>query len=122
MVARKRGNGDGSLSFEQATRRWPGAVTLPDGSRRRVSGPTQKSCRDQLRAIIADAARGGATGAGLTASGHADAEAPRVETFLDDWLTNIAPARARVRSSNTVDGYRWAIEKHLTPGQPGQAL
>ncbi len=122
MAGRKRGNGEGSIYFAQATRRWRGAVTLPDGSRRCVSGATQKSCRDQLRAIIADAERGGAPGAGLTGRGHGGAEALRVETFLDDWLTNIAPARARVRSSNTVDGYRWAIEKHLTPAVGGLAL
>lgn len=121
MAGRKRGNGEGSIYFEQATRRWRGAVTLPDGSRRRVSGPTQKSCRDQLRAIIADAARSGGSGTAIAGSGRGT-EALRVSTFLDDWLTNVAPARARVRSSNTVDGYRWAIDKHLTPALGALAL
>ncbi len=34
---------------------------------------------------------------------------------LEQWLDEVLPARAKVRSTNTVDNYRWAAERHLKP-------
>ena len=34
---------------------------------------------------------------------------------LDQWLAEVLPARAKVKSTNTVDNYRWAVERHLKP-------
>lgn len=102
---RQRGKGEGSIYFESATGRWRGAVVLPDGSRRRVSARTRKACREQLRAIQDDLEREAACPSlSLT-----------VGEYLSRWSEEVLPARARVRSTNTVDNYRWAVEKHLIP-------
>lgn len=105
MPGTRRANGEGSIYFEVATGRWRGAVTLPDGTRQRVSAKTQKACRAQLRALLADVEDGVVL----------EARPLTVGGFLDDGRTNVAPTRARVHSPNTVGGYRWAIDKHLTP-------
>ena len=57
-------NGEGSIYFEAATGRWPGAVVLPDGPRRRVPGRTKKDFRDSLRAVQLKVERGLPTGPG----------------------------------------------------------
>jgi integrase len=36
-----------------------------------------------------------------------------VEGWLRHWITNVAPAK--VRSQQTLAGYRWAVERHLIP-------
>lgn len=111
-VGKQRGKGEGSIYYEQATGRWRGAVVLPDGSRRRVSGKNAKAVRDQVRAIQREVERGVPLGRAQLTVGQ----------FLDEWLTNVAPGRARVRSPNTLDGYRWVIGRYLTPGLGSKRL
>jgi integrase len=104
-MAKQRGRGEGSIYQETATGRWRGAVVLPDGSRRRVSGRTAKECRERLRALQAEIDWGVPVGSGRLT----------VAVFLEEWLSRTLPARARVRSTNTIDSYTWAVRTHVVP-------
>jgi hypothetical protein len=104
-VARQRGKGEGSIYFEAATGRWRGAVVLPDGARRRVSARTKKECRDRLRAVQLEVERGLPSGPSRLT----------LEDFLTRWSEDVLPARARVRSTNTIDNHRYVVRTHLIP-------
>ncbi len=38
-----------------------------------------------------------------------------VSQLLDHWLADVVPARSSVKSSNTIDNYRWSVDRHLKP-------
>ena len=40
--AGSRANGEGSVYYEKSRGRWVGAVTLPDGGRRRITGRARR--------------------------------------------------------------------------------
>src|SRR5687768_2689650 len=112
MVAKQRGKGEGSIYFEADRDRWRGAIVMPDGSRRRVSGRTAKECREKLRSLQSDVERGLPVAPGKLT----------VSEFLTDWLERILPVRGRVRSTNTVDNYAWAVRSHIVPALGSKAL
>lgn len=117
MMAKRRGHGEGSIFFEEARARWVGTVDLGNdgtGKRRRakVTGRTKTEVRDKLRAIQRAAEAGLPVGDGATTFG----------SYLDRWLADVLPARAKVKSSNTVDNYRWAVERHLKPALGSKRL
>jgi integrase len=103
-VARRRLNGEGSIFYEKSRDRWVGKITLEDGSRRKVTARTSEQVMARLDALKAQVATGLPIGDNLT-----------VGELLDRWITDVVPARDRVKSTNTVANYRWAIEKHLAP-------
>jgi len=116
-MAKRRGHGEGSIFFEEARARWVGTVDLGNdgtGKRRRakVTGRTKTEVRDKLRAIQRAAEAGLPVGDGATTFG----------SYLDRWLADVLPARAKVKSSNTVDNYRWAVERHLKPALGSKRL
>ena len=101
----RRGAGEGALFFEADRDRWVGLVTLPsDGSgkrrRAKVVAPTKTEARRKMAELRRAADDGLPTGhGGLT-----------LAAFLDTWLATGLPARTRVKSPNTVDNYKWAVE------------
>lgn len=108
-MAKRRGHGDGSIFFEEARGRWVGTLDLGNdgnGKRRRakVTGRTKTEVRDKLRDLQRSAEAGLPVGNGSLTFGQ----------FLDTWLAEVLPGRARVRSENTVTSYRWAVS-HLQP-------
>lgn len=102
----RRAHGEGSIFFEPERDRWVGLITLPEdgsGKRRRskVVGTSKTDVRRKLSALRKAVDDGVPTGhGGLT-----------VSALLDMWLTTALPARARVKSRNTLDIHRWAVEQ-----------
>lgn len=109
-MAKRRGHGEGSIFFQKSRNRWVGSVDLGDdgsGKRRRasVTGQTKAAVKTKLRAIQHQAETGLPVTDGSLTFGR----------YLDRWLAEVLPARAKVKSSNTIDNYRWAVERHLKP-------
>lgn len=102
----RRAHGEGSIFFEPERNRWVGLIELPaDGSgkrrRAKVVGRTKTDVRKKFREVRRKAEDGIPTGnGGITLS-----------AFLDKWFATALPARPRVKSKNTLDLHRWAIEK-----------
>ena len=116
-TSNRRSHGEGSIFFEAARNRWVGTVDLGldgTGKRRRakVTGRTKSQARDKLRAVQRQAEAGLPIGDGGLTFG----------AFLDRWLAEVLPARPRVQSSNTLDNYRWAVERHLRPALGAKRL
>ena len=79
-------------------------MTLPDGSRRFVSGKTREACKDKLVVLQASIAEGLPTG-----------DTDTLGPFLTWWLGRAeAKAGSGKKSTNTVDNARWAVEKWIT--------
>jgi len=100
--------GDGSIFWDQRRRRWVGIyATGHDASgrriRRKVTGRTKTEARQRLRALQRDAVARQPTPSG----------AMRLGAFLDRWLDEIVALR--VSSPNTLDNYRWAVDRHIKP-------
>ena len=55
---KKRGNNEGSIYLDQRRGFYRGAVTLPDGKRRYVSGKTRAICRANLQEVLSKLAEG----------------------------------------------------------------
>jgi integrase len=103
-MAGRRGNNEGSIYKDQRGF-YRGAATLPDGTRRYVSGPTRKECADKLTELQASIAEGLPAG-----------DTELVGPFLEWWLGRLeAKAGSGKKSVNTVDNARWAVTKWLTP-------
>ncbi len=115
--SKRRSHGEGSLFYEATRGRWVGTIDLgPDGTgkrrRAKVTGRTKSQALDRLRAAQRKADAGLPVGDGGLTFG----------AFLDGWLADVLPARSRVRSSNTLDNYRWAVERHLKPALGAKRL
>ncbi len=100
----KRANGTGSI-YQDASGRWRGTVVDNDGRRRYLSGRTQADVVAKMK----DAQRKVDDGLPL------GDQTSTVGEYLERWLTDVAPARSRVKSTNTLDQYAWAIRHHLVP-------
>lgn len=116
-MAKRRGNGEGSIFFEASRQRWVGSIELVEevsGERRRakVTGRTKTAVRNKLRVLQAQANAGLPVADGGLTFG----------TYLDAWLSDVLPARAKVRSTNTIVNYRWAVERHLKPALGSKRL
>jgi integrase len=104
MMAKRRGNNEGSI-YKDKRGFYRGAATLPDGTRRYVSGATREECSDKLIELQADLPKGIPTGDTDTVAG-----------FLAWWLARLeAKAGSGKKSTNTVDNARWAVDKWITP-------
>lgn len=98
----KRANGEGSVTWNKARRRWEARVT-DDGTRRCVgTARTQREALAKLRAWQSAAAEGLAPApATLT-----------VTTFLRQWLANEAPSGV---TAKTLADYTAMIDHHIVP-------
>ena len=45
-----------------------------------------------------------------------------VGQWLEQWLCDLLPKKASVKSSNTIDNYTWAVRKHLIPALGSKRL
>jgi integrase len=101
----KRGNNEGSIYFDKRLGLHRGALTLPDGRRRYVSGKTKRACRDKLRDME-----------GNVAAGLPVEDGDRLRTFLEWWIRTLeAKASAGSKSLNTVDNAKWAVDTWIEP-------
>lgn len=117
MAGDRRDKSTGSLFFESSSNRWVGLLDLGiDASgkrrRRRVSALTRPEARRKLDALRRAADAGMPVTPGSLTFGE----------VLTTWLEEVLPARSGVKSSNTADNYRWAIEKHLKPALGARRL
>lgn len=108
MAARRRGQGEGSVYFDDSRGVWVGAISLPeDGTgrrkRRKVTGKTEAAARRKMKQLQREYEHGPVPSDRLT-----------LATVLREFLDHGLPPGAK--SSQTVAGYRWAIEEHLIPG------
>lgn len=106
-MAQRRGKGEGSLFFSEAAGRWIGFVDAgydANGKRRRVkvSGRTRTETRAKLTAVLKSIETGAAP----------IDQRMTVDECLDYWLTHLPPT---VKSVNTIDNLKWAVEQHLKP-------
>jgi integrase len=105
----RRGRGEGSVFFDETRQRWVALVSVSTGSskrvRRKVTARTKTDVIKRQRALQAQVDAGlPVPSSKLTVGG-----------WLAQWLEDVLPAAPRVRSSNTLDNYRWAVDKHLVP-------
>lgn len=100
MMARRRGNGEGSF-VKRADGRWAATVLLPNGERKWVYGATRKEVAERMAKVVEDARRGIMPVSGLVTVGD----------LLDQWLTG---ARSTVRPS-TFGSYCEIVRLHLKP-------
>jgi len=105
-MSQRRGAGEGAIYYSSAHGRWEAALDKgrrPDGRRDRItlSGRT----RAEVRAKLREAQR--AVEAGLPTG-----QARMTADVCGRYMANLPAA---VRSPNTVDGLRWAIDRHILP-------
>lgn len=107
-MPRKRADGQSSMFFNKADRRWHGYVTVgtkPDGTldRRLVAAKAQSDCVAKMQALESARATGRVpiSGKGTT-----------VTEWLNHWQVNIAAGRVRPR---TLESYESLIRLYLTP-------
>jgi integrase len=114
VAAQRRDKGEGSLFFSESQGRWLGFVDAgydATGKRRRikVSGRTKAEARTKL------AAARKTVDAGL----QHDDQRTTVGEWLDGWLNQLPPS---VKSVNTIDNLKWAVDLHLKPALGGRRL
>lgn len=108
-MARRRLSGEGSV-YSTADGRARGAVSLPDGRRRYVSGRTEREVLDKIRQIQRDVEDGLAV---------TSRRAGTLDEYMQSWLTETLPARVATGtvSKSTLnsysDNYRLHIKPHL---------
>jgi integrase len=110
--ARKRGNGEGTIS-KRADGRYTAAifVTRPDGSRGRkwIYGRNRAEVAGKL-AQLAQRVQSGTVVA---------TRSPTLSEYLEYWLKEVAEPKLR---PTTISKYRTAVELYLRPGLGGQRL
>lgn len=106
-MARRRGYGEGSVYFDEPGNRWVGLLSLPeDGTgkrrRRKVVGKSAAEARRRMNQLRREYEQGPVPSNRLT-----------LAAVLEEFLEHGLPPSAK--SSQTINGYRWAIEDHLVP-------
>ncbi len=87
-MARRRGNGEGSIYQRASDQRWTAVLSLPDGKRRALYGKTRTEVQRKLRQAIRDQEEGGAV---------LDPERQTVGQYLDTWLAGTLKLRASTK-------------------------
>lgn len=99
---KRRAKGDGSLYQRTSDGLWVARVELPNGRRRTRYAPTKKTALAKLKAMNFELDEHGALVDGRRT----------VDTWLQEWLRDIAPARVKPK---TLDDYKGVIRLHITP-------
>jgi integrase len=105
-MAKKRGNGEGSIS-KRKDGRWQGAVTIgrkPDGSlnRKTFYGKTKKEVTEKLLKAQHDLMQGTYTDSGNL----------KVADWMNTWLVQYKKGEIKPK---TYDDYEYLIEQHIIP-------
>ena len=95
----RRGNGDGSLNYDESRKRWRGTVTVGKGRRKTVYGTTQKECVQKMNAVKAEIIDGT----------YADRSDMTVEEYLDRLIEN--EYRKNLIKENTYTRKREILKK-----------
>jgi integrase len=95
----RRANGEGSISYDAARKRYDVRVVV-DGKRRKVSAPTQAEAWRRANAL-----RTVATVPGLPVR-------PTVADWLEHWKTHVLPGTVK---RTTEDSYVWLVDRYIAP-------
>lgn len=101
-MAKKRGNGEGSIYQRKEDGKWVGSITLDSGKRKVFYGDKRSDVKDKMVAVLHEQHQGT-----LVTSGP-----QTVAQFLTDWLENTHKRQIRPR---TYERYREALYLHLIP-------
>jgi integrase-like protein len=101
-MAKRRGNGEGSIYQRESDGRWVASLMLPNGKRKALYGKTRKEVIDKLRA----AAKSIESGIDLSAPSLT------VEQYLNEWLES--SARPSVKTK-TYEGYESICRVRVIP-------
>jgi len=98
----KRGNGEGSIYYDERMRLWRATVQIGGGKRRYIAGKTRQAVAEKLVVAAREIQQGQLPpNQRLTLS-----------QFLDQWLEQSAKPRLK---ATTFESYRHDIEKHIKP-------
>src|SRR5437588_7047869 len=116
-MTKRRLRGEGSIFYDRNAKLYVGQIDLgqdEQGRRRRpkVTGRTKREVADKLRELQTKAFAGLPIGDGKLTVGQ----------WLEQWLCDLLPKKASVKSSNTIDNYTWAVRKHLIPALGSKRL
>jgi integrase len=101
-MAKRRGNGEGTIAQRASDGRWVGAFQLPDGKRKYVYGRTRAEAAEKLK----QAMRQVDDGIDL------NAEKMTLAAFLDRWLASSVKPSVKVR---TYEGYESIVRVRVVP-------
>jgi integrase len=104
-MSRRRGYGEGSVSFDKHSGRWVGRLPRDEhGRRAKVTGKTAKEVQAKLRARLRDREDGlPEPDLGMT-----------VRAFLEAWVRDSLPLSKR--AARTVESYEATVRLYLVPG------
>ncbi|MGH8897552.1 MAG: tyrosine-type recombinase/integrase [Egibacteraceae bacterium] len=104
-MSRRRGYGEGSVSFDKSSGRWVGRLPRDaHGRRAKVTGKTAKEVQTKLRARLREREEG---------LPEPDARMT-IEAFLERWVRDSLPLSNR--AARTVASYAATVRLHLVPG------
>ena len=109
-MAKRRGHGEGSISFDAQRGRWIGRAPRDErGRRQKVVGGSRREVQQKLRRLLDEREQGVESAGRMT-----------VGTFLESWVRDSLPLSNR--SSRTIESYAAAVRLHLAAGsRPGPA-
>ena len=100
--AGKRGNGEGSVYYDERMRLWRATVQIGGGKRRYISGQTRQLVAEKLTVALREAQEG------LLAA----SQRLTLAQYLDQWMEQSAKPRLK---ATTYESYRHYIDKHIKP-------
>jgi integrase len=98
----KRGNGEGSVYYDERLKIWRATVQIGGGKRRYLSGKTRQDVAQKLVAAAREIQQGQLPPNQRLTLGH----------FLDQWLEQSAKPRLK---ASTFESYRHYLDKHIKP-------
>jgi len=105
MAGKRRGHGDGSITWDESVQLWVGRLPRDErGRRAKVSGKTRAEAQRNLRKKLQERDQGLAATAGRTT----------VRAYLEGWLRDTVMPSALAES--TKQKHEIAIRLHLVPG------
>lgn len=105
----KRGNGEGSIYYDEKLKLWRAAVQAGNGRRRYISGKTRQIVAEKLTVALREAQEG------LLAA----SQRLTVAQYLDQWMEQSAKPRLK---ATTFESYKHYINRHIKPALGNRAL
>jgi integrase len=105
----KRGNGEGSVYFDERMKLWRATVQVGNGKRRYLSGKTRQDVAHKLVAAAREIQQGQLP----------PNQRLTLAQFLGQWMEQSAKPRLK---ASTFESYRHYIEKHINPGLGNRPL
>jgi integrase len=98
----KRGNGEGSIYYDDRLKIWRATVQLGGGKRRYLSGKTRQDVAQKLTVALREVQQGL----------PAPSQRLTLGQFLDQWMEHSAKPRLK---PSTFESYKHYVQRHLKP-------